>query len=269
LNSAATETFQLVQVTDCHIEGEAGKLMLGIDTRATMKMVVDDIRLKHAPDLLVVSGDIAGEGEPQAYEFANELLDGVAPHQCWLPGNHDNTTLLKQRFGYPDFCHMVLPGWLLVGLNSSVDGEVGGYIEPAQLEQLQQLSDQNPDLALMVFMHHPPVKIGCQWIDPQHISNGTDLLTIMSKHRARSLKDSVVVTGHVHQEFDTTVMGVRVISTPSTGFQFKPGMPRFALDNKMPGYRVIQLNSDSSYSTVVHRIEDTPLDIDFSSNGYE
>lgn len=242
--------------------------MLGVDTRATMAMVVEQVKAQHSPDMLLVTGDVAGEGEPAAYDYAQQAVQGIAPDTRWLPGNHDNTQLLSDRFDQPDFFTYVVPGWLIVGMNSSVDGKVNGYIDPLQLAQLQRTCAAHENLGLIIFLHHPPMPIGCKWIDPQHIANGLALLDLAGAHKATSQKPAVIVTGHVHQEVDTTVRGVRVLSTPSTGFQFKPGEKRFKLDNKMPGYRQVVLNDDSTYTTQVLRIGQQDLNIDFSSDGY-
>ncbi len=269
MQEADANSTLIVQITDCHIEGEPDKLMLGVDTRATMMSVIEQIKDSPRPDIMIVTGDVAGEGEPAAYDFAQTAVDQMADDIRWLPGNHDDTAALSQRFAQDDFFSQVVDGWVIVGMNSSVDGEVDGYIDPLQLAQLQRVCEANLDKALIIFLHHPPMPIGCQWIDPQHIANGLALIDIAHKHKAQNLKPAVICTGHVHQALDTTVMGVRILCCPSTGFQFKPGEEKFKLDDKMPGYREIRLNADSTMATTVHRIPQQDLNIDFSSDGYE
>ena len=78
----------------------------------------------------------------------------------------------------------------------------------------------------------------------------------------------VVVSGHVHQESDAVVSGVRMLTTPSTCIQFAPGSQDFALDDKQPGYRRIVLQPNGHIETQVIRIcdeENRPLS---GSSGY-
>jgi Icc protein len=45
--------------------------------------------------------------------------------------------------------------------------------------------------------------------------------------------------------------GVRYMATPATCAQFKPRSDDFALDDKPPGYRVLELMPDGSIATEV------------------
>jgi Icc protein len=55
--------------------------------------------------------------------------------------------------------------------------------------------------------------------------------------------------GHVHQEFDENLSGIRIIGTPSTCRQFKPGSDQFVLDDRPPAYRRVSLHGDGSLSS--------------------
>jgi len=48
---------------------------------------------------------------------------------------------------------------------------------------------------------------------------------------------------------------VRILGTPSTCIQFKPGQDAFCLDDTSPGYRWMELLADGSIRTEVVRIE--------------
>ena len=55
-----------------------------------------------------------------------------------------------------------------------------------------------------------------------------------------------VLWGHVHQSLDSFVHGVRFMATPATCAQFLPGSADFAIDNRPPGYRVLELMPDGA-----------------------
>jgi Icc protein len=86
-----------------------------------------------------------------------------------------------------------------------------------------------------------------QWLDQVGLQDADQLQTILAKHsQVRG-----VLWGHVHQELDTTRNGIRYLATPATCSQFLPGSDDFALDNKPPGYRTLELNSNGSITTEV------------------
>ena len=41
----------------------------------------------------------------------------------------------------------------------------------------------------------------------------------------------MTISGHVHQESDAVISGIRMLTTPSTCVQFAPGSEDFALDD--------------------------------------
>ncbi len=64
-----------------------------------------------------------------------------------------------------------------------------------------------------------------------------------------------VLWGHVHQSLDSFVHGVRFMATPATCAQFLPGSVDFAIDNRPPGYRMLELMPDGAIQTEVCWLE--------------
>jgi Icc protein len=151
-------------------------------------------------------------------------------------------------------------------LETQVVGKVGGYFSSAELDALQRaVADAAAgDKSLLIATHHPLRALQSTWLDEQAVSNVSAALTIM-----QALSDRVVVvSGHVHQESDAVVQGVRMLTTPSTCIQFAPQSHDFALDDKQPGYRRIVLQPNGQIETQVIRIcdeENRPLS---GSSGY-
>ena len=108
---------------------------------------------------------------------------------------------------------------------------------------------------LLVATHHPPVEIGCPWLDRDRIQNGHELLEWMAEHgRIRAL-----VFGHAHQELNLKHRHLSLLGTPSTCIQFEPGSSRFSVDEQKPGYRWLLLGEDGSVRSEVRRVADYPL----------
>ena len=87
--------------------------------------------------------------------------------------------------------------------------------------------------------------MGSKWLDSVGMANGEQVL-----ERLRTLgRVRALVFGHVHQEYDAMHNGIRVLATPSTCRQFKPASDEFAVDDRPPAYRRIELRTDGNIDT--------------------
>lgn len=263
--SDSPEHMTLVQVTDTHLTGDSDGTLLGMNTERSARQVIDAALASQQPDCVLVTGDIAADGQAAAYEQLNGFFNHRVP-TLWLPGNHDDVR--AQKDAYRDHLKRRIVGrhWDVLMLETQVVGKVGGYFSSAELDALQRaVADAAAgDKSLLIATHHPLRALQSTWLDEQAVSNASAALTIM-----QTLSDRVVVvSGHVHQESDAVVQGVRMLTTPSTCIQFAPQSHDFALDDKQPGYRRIVLQPNGQIETQVIRIcdeENRPLS---GSSGY-
>jgi Icc protein len=263
--SDSPEHMTLVQVTDTHLTGDSDGTLLGMNTERSARQVIDAALTSQHPDCVLVTGDIAADGQAAAYEQLKGFFNHRVP-TLWLPGNHDDVR--AQKDAYRDHLKRRIVGrhWDVLMLETQVAGKVGGYFSSAELEALQRaVADAAAgDKSLLIATHHPLRALQSTWLDEQAVSNASAALTIM-----QTLSDRVVVvSGHVHQESDAVVQGVRMLTTPSTCIQFAPQSHDFALDDKQPGYRRIVLQPNGQIETQVIRIcdeENRPLS---GSSGY-
>jgi Icc protein len=263
--SDSAEQLTLVQVTDTHLTGDSDGTLLGMNTERSARQVIEAALASQQPDCVLVTGDIAADGQAAAYEQLNGFFNHRVP-TLWLPGNHDDVR--AQKGAYRDHLKRRIVGrhWDVLMLETQVAGKVGGYFSSAELEALQcAVADAAAgDKSLLIATHHPLRALQSTWLDEQAVSNASAALTLM-----QTLSDRVVVvSGHVHQESDAVVQGVRMLTTPSTCIQFAPGSHDFALDDKQPGYRRIVLQPNGQIETQVIRIcdeENRPLS---GSSGY-
>ncbi len=165
-----------------------------------------------------------------------------------VPGNHDVRDLMKPVCGRPPFSYCAyeeIGDWLLIGIDSCLDGDAGGAVSKEELDRLSDTVMESAAKHVFVALHHPPVPMGSQWLDTVLLRNGDELL-----ERLRMLdRVRATIFGHVHQEYDDDYHGIRIMATPSTCRQFKPGSDEFALDDKPPAYRRIVLGADGSVET--------------------
>lgn len=249
---------QVLQITDLHLKENPTSTLLGFDTAATLEMVLEKALSEAEPSAILVTGDIAHDEQLKTYY---RYLDIMAAHYTGpilsLPGNHDQS----QYFESPVKTEpLTIGNWLLVGLDSHLDGQVGADVSAEDLRDLMECLDQHRDRHAIIATHHPPVSIGCSWLDSHRIKIDTELSSLLEDYP--TVKG--IVFGHIHQPIDIMLKGVRLLGAPSTCFQFLPNSTSFSLDRKPPGYRWLTLMDDGLLETEVCRLKVCPYEIDIS-----
>jgi len=184
------------------------------------------------------------------------LRDLVSPLNIpayWLPGNHDNPEVVAKILDSPPISaqkSFTAGGWQFLLLNSQIPGQVGGYLSPESLDWLDSQLTSSSDKPTLIGLHHQPLPVDSAWIDGSKVANAEELLEILDNHPQVKL----VIFGHIHQEFDCWRHNIRYLGTPSTGGQFKPRSPNFALDEIAPGFRWLKLYPDGKFETRVERL---------------
>ena len=197
---------------------------------------------------MLVTGDLIQDDTPEAYDRFRELMLPLNLRVHCVPGNHDIRNLMRQVCCRPPFSYCAweeIGNWLIIGIDSCVPDDAGGRVTSDELERLSEIVTGSPAKHVMVSLHHPPVPMGSKWLDTVGLKNGDEVL-----ERLSSLKRvRIAAFGHVHQEYDQEHLGIRVIATPSTCRQFARGSDEFAVDDRPPAYRRIELNIDGSIDT--------------------
>lgn len=263
---SADGALHVLQITDTHLMAEQGGTLLNMDTDDSLQAVVATAQASNfEPHALLITGDIAGDGAADAYRRLDQAINVFDVPSFWLPGNHDGCH--KAEVPIERFSRFIsTPHWQIVMLNSQIQGAVGGYLAPAELDALSKaIDDANAsDRHLLVALHHPLHPLGCEWLDPQRVRNGAAFFAEISRVKGTAL----VISGHVHQESDMTMEGVRYLTAPSTCVQFEPGQAQFKAHDIAPGYRWLSLYPDGRFETAVERVVGRQFDVDLTSGGY-
>ena len=257
---------RLVQITDLHIGETKDSRLAGICTYDSFVAVLADIAAKPEPvDMMMVTGDVAANGKHSAYDLFSKCMLDVEDPYAWLPGNHDDFFVMQNSFASAAYWPLLeLGDWRVVSLNSAVPGRVGGALVANELAFLEQVLNDEADAPFIIFIHHPPVPVGCAWLDKQRIANADAFEKIV-----RSAGNvQAVFTGHVHQEFSTRWAGCDVYTTPSSCFQFAANSTDFAMSDALPGYRWIDLQADGQLATGVCYLSDIEHVVDHDISGY-
>lgn len=243
----------VVQLTDSHLFADPNARLLGLDTHASLQAVIDQV-LADQPrvDLVLATGDITQDASEAGYARFISAAQRLSAPCYWIPGNHDDSTLM-QRMGEPSgmSCDWIDAGrWRIVMLDSSLDGSVAGYLGDEQFERLDAALSDAQDRYVMVCLHHHPVPIGSDWMEPLGLQDAQRLLVRLEG--APNIR--VILWGHIHQQLDQDRGGIRMLATPSTCVQFAERSAGFATDLLAPGYRWLKLYEDGRLDTGVSRL---------------
>lgn len=258
---------RVLQITDPHLMADPAGELLGVNTRASLDAVIALVQSEESePDVVVVSGDIAQDGSETAYRAFQDRMAAFSCPVIWFAGNHDNVEVMQSLIGDTGTARkrLILGGWQLIFLDSSVPGNVHGELTLAELAFLEASLNEFPELPALIALHHHPVDIECDWMAEIGLRNRDDLMKIISQHaQVRGL-----LWGHIHQQWESRDGDVRLMATPSTCIQFAPDSSGFSVDGLAPGYRWLELFPDGEIDSHVRRAVDFEFTIDMNSQGY-
>lgn len=231
--------FLLAQISDLHIGARWGDG----DPVLRLTRVIDELA-DHAPDAVLVSGDLVDTGAPAEYDEAVEHLGtlGVPIHP--VAGNHDDRAALRACFGFsgdpgdPIQYVVELGGWRLVVLDSTTPGADHGTLDGDRLEWLADTLDTRPGAPALIALHHPPVHTGVPaWDAIGLAAESRRELEHVLQGRPQVKR---IVSGHLHHAFTAELVGRPVIAAPSTyvalGLDFQ--RPDLSLAADPPGFLV-------------------------------
>lgn len=240
---------KLIQITDCHLFADTSTLIKGLNTFETLQSVLADIDLAHSDaDALLVTGDLSQDETLESYSHLKTLLDNQNIPYYWVLGNHDIAAeVIQAQFSDITVSPFILnhEHWLILCLNSRLDGEVRGGLGEAQFKWLTEQVCQS-DRPIMLFLHHPITDTSSEAMNEHMLVEQQQLSELILNNP----QIQAVFHGHLHHEMQKQVHQANVFSCPSTGYQYHLD---FSTDDRPAGYRVIELEQNH-YSTKVIRV---------------
>jgi Icc protein len=245
---------RLVQFTDMHLYGSDTESLRGVQTLPALAHTLAQARARDWPvDAVLATGDLV-QDDPGGYAQFRRLFKGITVPVLCIPGNHDDPDAMSRALDCEPFVldeYRDFGAWRVVMLDSSLAGSAAGHLSEATLAQLENALRTAEGRHALVCLHHHPVSISSRWLDQVGLDNAADFWRIVDAQR----NVRAVVWGHVHQSYDSCRGDVRLLGTPSTCAQFKPGAKDFAVDTLPPAYRTLQLHPDGTLSTEVVWVE--------------
>jgi len=252
--TTASVDLDILQLTDPHLFENPQRQLKGVETYSSFLRTLQHALALWQPDIILLTGDLSEDRSAGAYRLLRETLEPAQTPVFCIPGNHDDPDVLARIFDGGNFryCEALRRGnWLLPMLNSWDGERGGGRLGADQLELLDRQLEATDAEHALVCLHHQPVPVGSAWLDSVGLADREDLMAVIARHpRVRGL-----LWGHVHQSFDQRKDGLRLMGTPSTCYQFVPGVDDFALDRLGPGFRRIQLRRDGGIDSQVTQLD--------------
>ncbi len=243
------DPLRILHITDPHLFADRDGSLRGAVSFDTLQRVLAHYRdSDFEADLVALTGDIVQDDSAEAYSHCRELVSSLGLPVSCVPGNHDVRHLMRDLLPEPPFsyCSSVAAGnWLIIGIDSCSAGRAGGRIAERELRRMEEAITAGSAEHVLICLHHPPVPMHSKWLDSVGLDNGDEFLARASS--AGSVRAAIF--GHVHQEYNAMHSGIRLIATPSTCRQFLPRADEFAVDDRPPAYRRIELRSDGSMNT--------------------
>ncbi len=213
----------IAHISDAHIT-EPGTKAFGVAPMAdNLMLCVDHINSpKMRPDLVLLSGDVTNDFNVEQATYARAILDQLAMPYFLVPGNHDCREVIWNVFGgaacpsrHGEFINYVIEDHPLriIALDSLHPGQSGGEVCPVRLEWLADQLAKGGTRPTLIFLHHPPLKLGVPETDVCGFIGADALGDLIRQHP----NIQRILCGHIHLDTHSQWCGTTVSTAPSIG----------------------------------------------------
>lgn len=210
-----TQALTFLILTDTHFVPPGGRLY-GLDPQARLQAAIDCINRDHPElDFVIITGDLAHLGEPEAYRSLSETLAGLQVPVILLLGNHDSRPDFIEAFpeaprDRDGFLQLVrsYPAATVITLDTLDEETRGGHgvlCERRRDFLAQALRGAPTDRPVLLFQHHPPFDTGMPHMDRIKLVNGPDLHAVFE---TTGRKPDYLFMGHLHRPISGTWQGI-------------------------------------------------------------
>lgn len=210
----------IAQLTDVHIGFDPEALPEELN-RIRFRAVLDRLqKAPHALDALVISGDLTDHGDRDSFAQVAQILHGLPWPILPLIGNHDDRDELRRAFpetpfGEDGFLHYAveLGGLRIICLDTFEQGRHGGAFCAKRRDWLREQLDQGGDAPCMIFMHHPPIVSGIDWMDPSPDESWIANFAAAVEGHEHAIQ--AIHCGHLHRRVSARFRNIPLGITPS------------------------------------------------------
>ena len=266
----------LIHVSDPHFLAEGARLGGRYDVEENFARTLEAIRRVHPhPAAIVITGDLADLGEPDAYRRLRAAVEPVAAALdtvvIWVAGNHDERPAL--RAGLLDLAPTEDPvtgvwdldGLRLIALDTSVPGWHHGDLDRAQLDWLAGILAEPAPHGTLLAMHHPPLPSHLPLFDILELQHQDELAAVIRDTDVRG-----ILAGHLHYSAHGMFAGVPVSVSSATCYTMNVARPAADVNgmDAAQAFELVHVHPDTITHTVVP-VTDAPTGAYFSAEWLE
>lgn len=255
----APASHTIIHVSDPHFLAEGRALGGRYDVEDTFARTLTAIgAVDPSPRAIVVTGDLADLGEPDAYRrlraAVEPVADGLGAPIVWVAGNHDERPALRAGLWDAEATEdpvtgvWDLDGLRLVALDTSVPGWHHGDLDPQQLEWLADLLRTPAPHGTLLAMHHPPLPSHLPLFDILELRHQDELAEIVRGTDVRG-----ILAGHLHYSSHGTFAGVPVSVASATCYTMNVALPAADVNgmDAAQSFQLVHVYDDTITHTVV------------------
>jgi 3',5'-cyclic AMP phosphodiesterase CpdA len=208
---------RILHISDIHIGPYDAPNSRGINARESLRRMLTDLAAVPDVDAVVVSGDVADDGSPEAYTAARDMVREFARRKrapvIFCTGNHDERGAFAKVLGSGHLdadgddlavavadspegeraAASIIGGRRFITLDSLVPGKVYGRVGARQLDWLRAVLAVPAPRGSVVVLHHPPITLDVEIQQALGLQNAAELADAV-----RGTDVRLILCGHFH-----------------------------------------------------------------------
>lgn len=253
-------THVLAHLSDPHLIAGGALLHGRVDTAEQLRKALERVEASgEAIDVLVISGDLADNGDPAAYELLLEVVtptvERLGAALVLTAGNHDERAPIAHVLRHepegsegPHDTVTVMRGLRVIGIDSAVPGYHHGGLSDAQYDWLAGELAKPAEHGTILVMHHPPIAYRAALMQLLDFDAPDRLLETLRGTDVRA-----ILSGHLHVTTFGTLGHVPVVVAGGVSYADDVGAPRNSLTavDGPQSWNLVEVHSDQVVASAV------------------
>jgi 3',5'-cyclic AMP phosphodiesterase CpdA len=249
----------VLHLSDTHLVDRGELLHDLVDAEVKLRNLFEGFaRSDKKPDAIVVTGDIADNGQPEAYRRIREIVESAAAVNgtqiIWVMGNHDERRAFHANLlDEPESLDSVdrvfdVNGLRIVVLDSTVPGHHHGVIDEEQLRWLGEVLATPAPHGTLLALHHPPVPSPLFAVQLADLHDQDALAEVLRGTDVRG-----ILAGHLHYSTFSTFADIPVSVASATCYTEDLNIPAGRMRGQDGGqsFNLVQVFDDRVVHLVV------------------
>ena len=226
-------------ITDIHLDEQFPRDN-NVDSKKNFETVLADIEKRNIIEV-IFGGDI---GDPTAHNYFFEKLKHFSLNL--ILGNHDKFEFVNKYFQKDPTRKQLYYKFELENCQCMFLDTSEEEVSKTQLDWLKDELIQEKELIL--FIHHPILEIDTAVDKEYPLKNREELKSILLAFKNRI----TVFCGHYHMNDEQKFKTIRQYTTQSMSYQLKKNASEIEVDNKIFGYRIIEIHNDKIETRIIN-----------------